>query len=468
MGEEYNYPKILENKYNKTINKNCGKDNLGNNLYFEGECPINYIEITNNPYPSLKNYKKYNWKNISIDNYYLFYINEYNEGEILIDLKISNNFRPCLNKKQNNEICTFYLEKCNLKEKYYVCDSYSKNTYKKIDNESIIELIEENNLNSKKDYDKTSLVYLYKETYIGFPINNNDTLTKAEKKSNEIFNIKQFIHKINIVLFIHMILFLIGIILFLIKKDLNNRQKLLKLILYIIYLILTLICFILLFILLIKHYIITKDIFEKFENELSNYYKHYLNWEIVLKILLLIFYIAIMIFIVIKLIDLIKWYYETYLIKENKNCSLNIINNETETKIIKDKESLKKELIELIDIENELKNKYDENEKIIKRERDEKIKSFEDLNNINSQIKQNYDNLYNEKKNINDKINNLKNEKNKYKELLIEIVNKENEIINLENDIIKEKEKKNNIKEIHDVYNREYIDILNERILHHK
>ena len=228
--------------------------------------------------------------------------------------------------------------------------------------------------------------------------------------------------------------------------------------------ILTLICFIL----LIKHYIITKDIFEKFENELSNYYKHYLNWEIVLKILLLIFYIAIMIFIVIKLIDLIKWYFETYLIKENKNCSLNIINNETETKIIKDKESLKKELIELIDIENELKNKYDENEKIIKRERDEKIKSFEDLNNINSQIKQNYDNLYNEKKNINDKINNLKNEKNKYKELLIEIVNKENEIINLENDIIKEKEKKNNIKEIHDVYNREYIDILNERILHHK
>jgi hypothetical protein len=207
MGEEYNYPKILENKSNKTINKNCGKDNLGNNLYFEGECPINYIEITNNPYPSLKNYEKYNWKNISIDNYYLFYTNEYNEGEILIDLKISNNFGPCLNKKQNNEICTFYLEKCNLKEKYYVCDSYSKNTYKKIDNESIIELIEENNLNSKKYYDKTSLVYLYKETYIGFPINNYDNLTKAEKKSNEIFNIKQFIHKINIVLFIHMILF---------------------------------------------------------------------------------------------------------------------------------------------------------------------------------------------------------------------------------------------------------------------
>ena len=78
-------------------------------------------------------------------------------------------------------------------------------------------------------------------------------------------------------------------------------------------------CFILLFILLIKHYIITKDIFEKFENELSNYYKHYLNWEIALKILLLIFYIAIMIFIVIKLIDLIILFYETYLIKKNKN-----------------------------------------------------------------------------------------------------------------------------------------------------
>ena len=74
MEREYNFPKILENKSNITINKNCGKDNLGNNLYFEGECPINYIEITNNPYPSLKNYENYNWKNISIDNYYLFYL----------------------------------------------------------------------------------------------------------------------------------------------------------------------------------------------------------------------------------------------------------------------------------------------------------------------------------------------------------------------------------------------------------
>ena len=73
-----------------------------------------------------------------------------------------------------------------------------------------------------KYYDNTSLVYLYNETYIGLSNDNTDHLIKLTKKNKEMFNIKQFIHKINIVLFIYMILFLIGIILFFIIKDLKN------------------------------------------------------------------------------------------------------------------------------------------------------------------------------------------------------------------------------------------------------
>ena len=458
MEREYNYTKILqnENKYSKK----CGKDNLGNYLYFnkEEECPINYIEITNNTYPSLKSYENYTWKNISIDNYYLFYTNKYFEGEILIDLKVSNYLGPCLNNKQNNEICTFYLEKCDLNEKNYVCDAYTNNTFK-IDNESIIDLIKENNLTSTKHYDYTSSVYLYNETYIGFSNYNIDNLIQLSKRSKEMFNIKQFIHKTNIVLFIYMILFLIGIILYFVIKELKNWQKLLKLLLYIIYFILTIICFILLLISVIKHFIISKDISQLLNNEFSDFYKN-TNWQIYLKITLLIFYFMIMIFIFIKLFYQIKWYYKNYLIKENTFPSLNKLGNKTETESFKNKENLIKELKELIDIEKELKNKIDENEKVKKREKEKKIKTFEDLTVNNYQIKETYDDLKNEINNINEKINNLKKEKNK----IINFLNNnfddlENEIINLENDILKEKEKRKDIKEIYDVYNKDFMDL---------
>ena len=77
--------------------------------------------------------------------------------------------------KKNNEICTFYLEKCDLKEKDYVCDAYSTdNGFKIIGNENFTQLIKDNNLNSIKYYDNTSIVYLYNETYIG--------LSKLNKK----------------------------------------------------------------------------------------------------------------------------------------------------------------------------------------------------------------------------------------------------------------------------------------------
>ena len=184
---------------------------------------------------------------------------------------------PCLNKKKNNEICTFYLEKCDLQEKDYVCDAYSTdNGFKIIDNESITQLIEENNLNSINHYDNTSIVYLYKETYIGL-----SKLNKNRGKIGKIFYIKKFNLSVNIVLFIYMILFLIKLIFTFICEELENGKHLF---LCIFYLIFTLTCFILTLISIIKYFIISKNVLQCFDNELSNFYKH-TNWQIVLEIL---------------------------------------------------------------------------------------------------------------------------------------------------------------------------------------
>ena len=75
----------------------------------------------------------------------------------------------CLNKKKNNEIYTFYLEKCDLKEKDYVCDAYSTdNGFKIIGNENFTQLIKDNNLNSIKYYDNTSIVYYIKKFILDY------------------------------------------------------------------------------------------------------------------------------------------------------------------------------------------------------------------------------------------------------------------------------------------------------------
>ena len=77
---DYNYLII----YSSNNNKLCGKDNLGNNLYFPEniDCPINDIFISkNNEY--IRGYSR-----LTLDyNNYLYYTNKATEGKILIDLR---------------------------------------------------------------------------------------------------------------------------------------------------------------------------------------------------------------------------------------------------------------------------------------------------------------------------------------------------------------------------------------------
>ena len=80
---DYNYINI----YSSNNSKLCGKDNLGNNLYFpeDIDCPINDIFISKND-ESIPGYSK-----LVLDyNYYLYYTNKATEGKLLIDLRKSN------------------------------------------------------------------------------------------------------------------------------------------------------------------------------------------------------------------------------------------------------------------------------------------------------------------------------------------------------------------------------------------
>ena len=79
---DYNYINI----YSSNNSKLCGKDNLGNNLYFpeDIDCPINDIFISKND-ESIPGYSK-----LVLDyNNYLYYTNKATEGKLLIDLRKS-------------------------------------------------------------------------------------------------------------------------------------------------------------------------------------------------------------------------------------------------------------------------------------------------------------------------------------------------------------------------------------------
>ena len=147
-------------------------------------------------------------------NYYLFYSNEYISGKILVDFKISNIKGPCLDLKKNNEICSFYLEKCNLKEKDYVCDLHkTDNGFTIIDSEKFDDFVQDNKIISIDICYTNSIIYLYSETYIGY-IDRN-----GKNQGGNIHGIKNFSQGKNIFLFLCIFIYITGgILLYIFKK----------------------------------------------------------------------------------------------------------------------------------------------------------------------------------------------------------------------------------------------------------
>jgi hypothetical protein len=62
MNSDFTYPKLFSTYDKKTKDRKlCGLDSNGNKIYFPSNeyCPINYIEFTSSPKPSLK--EDYKW-----------------------------------------------------------------------------------------------------------------------------------------------------------------------------------------------------------------------------------------------------------------------------------------------------------------------------------------------------------------------------------------------------------------------
>ena len=119
-----------------TKNKNsklCGIDSNGNYLYFD-ECPINYIEISENNQPFLSKYG-YQFKTIQINsNTFIHYSNDFIYGEILVDLHISDYLGPCSNKNKN-DVCPYFS---NCKNKCSFNDTILDNSFIKLNKLSFL------------------------------------------------------------------------------------------------------------------------------------------------------------------------------------------------------------------------------------------------------------------------------------------------------------------------------------------
>ena len=189
---DFSYKNIIKNSIesNKINNyKICGKDSENNSLYFPNniECPINFIEITNKTKSSIDG--KYNYKTLNLsNNLFLYYSNEYIEGEILVQLKVSSKEGMCFKLKYDNDFAPYILN-YNIKNKKRGCINNLYDERLKIIDEDLIEnFLENNNIKEDVQLNETycnytqSKIYLYKRGYIG--VSESFTINEIKKVIN--------------------------------------------------------------------------------------------------------------------------------------------------------------------------------------------------------------------------------------------------------------------------------------------
>ena len=183
--EKLNYKNIHDSK-----EKQCGIDSKKNKLYFPNkiDCPINYIEITNNEKPSMDDLS---FTTLKINNFkYLHYTNQYIEGEILINFQIGIDNGIC--EYKNYDSLSNLFKDYNIKKKGCKNDLYD-DSYTVIDKIPINQFLTENHLEEAKNYLSSdfSYIYFYKRTYKGYE-------TSYKKNINFILKNINVIKKINL------------------------------------------------------------------------------------------------------------------------------------------------------------------------------------------------------------------------------------------------------------------------------
>ena len=190
--DSLNYKILYKNKEGKK----CGKDSFGNDLFFpeNSECPINDIFIINGN-NDIDGYEKIPLNNSKSS---LYYTNNNIEGEIIIDIKISNIFGPKLN-----------LDKINISEKY-INQSYS---YGKYNANPFFSQIDK--------YDKNEFLYLYSIKYLGLNSSNIQSRDSFEKYIRYIESLDKFYLAKLIICIIYIIFIFIVYIILVTKKELE-------------------------------------------------------------------------------------------------------------------------------------------------------------------------------------------------------------------------------------------------------
>ena len=205
--KDYSYKNLLKKSYN---NKICGKDSENNPLYFpiNIECPINFIEISNETKSSIDG--KYEYKKLNLsDDLFLYYSNEYIDGEILVELKVSSKEGMCFDLNYDNDFAPYILN-YNIKDKKRGCiNNLYDERLKIIDEDSIDNFLKNNNIEKDIKFNETyynftkSKIYLYKRGYIGL----NESFKTYE--INKVINAPKFSKIKNAICFVYTLFYII-------------------------------------------------------------------------------------------------------------------------------------------------------------------------------------------------------------------------------------------------------------------
>ena len=182
MDDSYDYEYLLKEDLSDKDYRPCGIDSRGNSLYLPNdiECPINEIEISNNPFPS----KGYDFSTIHLfANYYLHYSNKNYSG--------------------------------------YIINSFDINIYDKNDYMQNYDNYRNRYINNFPISFGNKVFEFFFPTYTGYPVEYN---TGYERRNlitmYYIINLKSLSLSINIITFIFYVILFIFTILVLVKESL--------------------------------------------------------------------------------------------------------------------------------------------------------------------------------------------------------------------------------------------------------
>lgn len=165
-----NYNLTLHNS-DKKNGKKCGKDSIGNELYFNNtdKCPINDIVIDDS---SDDPNTEYEYETIPLNNgKYLHFTNEKTDGLIYTQIVIKGEKDVCENNifDNINDIC-YYLDNCYANSSLYnISDCYQMDLYEKIDTMKLGDFISDNSITgaSLDNYNNNDEVSLNVRGWVG-------------------------------------------------------------------------------------------------------------------------------------------------------------------------------------------------------------------------------------------------------------------------------------------------------------